>query len=186
MEENAVGTPLLNPEWGTGTVYTPTGNFSQIEIQYNKLTNELYYKKEEAVLIFIDTVNAFTVTYADKDVVKTEKYQAGYPNIADCNYQTFYQVLEEGPKFHLLNRKYSKRQESYHYSEGKTINYFSHEDLYVYDVTAKKIAKVKKSESALTEAFPDKAEQIKKISTQNKLKLKNQDDLAKLIKLLNA
>jgi hypothetical protein len=184
--EEAIGSPLLNPDWGSGIVSYRDGRmFKDVELQYNLMTNELYFKKAEEVFLFTDTVSFFQVTYAVKDNVKTEKFQAGYPAVDKLDNGQFYQVLSEGPKVHFLLHKYVKRIESYHYSEGKKINYFTYEDYYIYDAAEKIMKKVKKSEEAILEALPAYSELIKSTVKSKKLKLKNTEDFIQLVELLN-
>jgi hypothetical protein len=184
--EEAIGSPLLNPDWGSGIVSYRDGRmFKDIELQYNLMNNELYFKKAEEVFMFTDTVSAFQVTYSVKDDVKTEKFQAGYPAADKLDNGQFYQVLSEGPKVHFLLHKYVKRIESYHYSEGKKINYFPYEDYYIYDASARTMKKIKKSEDAVIEALPAYTELIKSTVKTQKLKLKNTEDIIRLVELLN-
>jgi hypothetical protein len=184
--EEATGSPLLNPDWGAGIVSYRDGRvFKDVEVQYNLMNNELYFRKAEEVFLFTDTVSSFQVTYSIKDEVKTEKFQAGYPVVDKLDNIQFYQVLSEGPKVHFLLHKYVKRVESYHYSEGKKINYFPYEDFYIYDDSAKTIKKIKRSEDALLEALPQYADLIKSTIKSRKLKLKNTEDIIQLVEVLN-
>ena len=184
--EEAIGSPFLNPDWGGGTVTYKDGRvFNNVEVQYNLMTNELYFKKAEEIFLFTDTVSSFQVTYSIKDEAKSEKFQAGYPAVEKLTVEQFYQVLAEGPKVHFLLHKYVKRIESYHYSEGKKINYFPYEDYYLYDVANGSMKKIKKGEDAVLEALPAYAEQIKSIIKSQKLRLKDTGDMTKLVESIN-
>ncbi len=184
--EEAIGSPFLNPDWGNATVSYKDGRvFKSVELQYNLMNNEVYFRIAEEVFLFTDTVTSFQLTYAVKDEAKTDKFQAGYPAIEKLDKGQFYQVLAEGPKVHFLVHKYAKRIESYHYSEGKKINYFSYEDYYLFDSVSAMIKKIKKSEDGILEALPAYADQIKSTVKSQKLRLKNNEDIIKLVEVLN-
>ena len=184
--ENAIGSPYLNPDWGKATVSYNDGRiFKDVELQYNLMNNELYFRKAEEIFLFTDTVKSFDLLYTVEESVKTEKFQAGYPPVDVQNEFSFYQVMAEGPKVHYLKHRYVKRNESYHYSEGKKINYFTYEDLYLFDVINKKIVKVKKGDTRVTEALPAYTEAMNSIIKSQGLKIKNQDDLIRLVNLVN-
>ncbi len=184
--EEAQGSPYLNPDWGKATVYYTNGKaFNEVEIQYNLLNNELYFRKAEEIFLFTDTVKSFDLMYTIGEKIKNERFQSGYPPIDNQKESHFYQVLATGPKLQLLKYRYVKRNESYHYSEGKKINYFEYEDLYLFDVQSSKIVRIKKGDSHIPELLPALEQQMNTIIKSQGLKLKNMDDLTRLVGLVN-
>ena len=78
--EEATGSPFLNPDWGTGVITYRDGRvFNNVEMQYNLMNNELYFKKADEIFLFTDTVSSFQVTYAVNDDVKVEKIPGWLP-----------------------------------------------------------------------------------------------------------
>src|SRR6478736_5573714 len=54
---NSSGSPMLNPEWGTGAVIFKNGKqVSNLPLQFNIKSNTLYFKKDTSTYAFADKV----------------------------------------------------------------------------------------------------------------------------------
>jgi hypothetical protein len=66
FRKNVTGPPLLNPEWGSGTIFFKNGKVTPLmEIQFNLQKNELYFRRDGKSFMFSDSVSGFRVIYAD-------------------------------------------------------------------------------------------------------------------------
>ena len=183
---NIEGSPLLNQEWGKGTVYFKDGAVTQnIELKFNLEKNELYFNRDGEMFIFNDPVTSFRMTYAVSGAKKEVHFRSGYPVNGRLLKETFYEVIEDGAKFQCLSYRFSYLADSYRYGGQSKKAFTETEELYIYDVAFGKMAKAKRSESAIVEALPDLKERISTIVKENRLKLKSNEDLKKLIIELN-
>ena len=183
---NIEGTPLLNQDWGKGTVYFKDGAVAQnIDLKFNLEKNELYFNRDGEMFVFNDPILSFRMTYSSSTGKKEVHFRSGYPANGRLLKETFYEVLEDGAKFQFVAYRFTYLADSYRYGGQSKKVFTENEELYIYDVAFGKISKIKKSESSLVEALPDLKEKITSIIRDQKLKLKSNDDIKKIIAELN-
>lgn len=183
---NIEGTPLLNQEWGKGTVYFKDGAVAQnIELKFNLEKNELYFNRDGEMFVFNDPVLSFRMTYSSSAGKKEVHFRSGYPVNGRLLKETFYEVLEDGAKFQLVAYRFSYLADSYRYGGQSKKVFTENEELYIYDVAFGKISKIKRSESSLVEALPDLKDKISTVIRDQKMKLKSNEDIKKIIAELN-
>ncbi len=183
---NIEGTPLLNQEWGKGTVYFKDGAVAQnIELKFNLEKNELYFNRDGEMFVFNDPILSFRMTYSSSAGKKEVHFRSGYPVNGRLLKETFYEVLEDGAKFQLVAYRFSYLADSYRYGGQSKKVFTENEELYIYDVAFGKISKIKRSESSLVEALPDLKDKISTVIRDQKMKLKSNEDIKKIIAELN-
>jgi hypothetical protein len=183
---NIEGTPLLNQEWGKGTVYFKDGSVAQnIELKFNLERNELYFNRDGELFLFNDPIMSFRMSYSSGSGKKEVHFRAGYPVNGRLLKETFYEVLEDGAKFHFVAYRFSYLADSYRYGGQSKKAFTENEELYIYDVAFGKMLKVKRSEASLVEALPDYKDKIVTAIRDNKLKMKTNEDVKKVITELN-
>jgi hypothetical protein len=112
-------------------------------------------------------------------------FRSGYPVNGRLLKETFYEVLEDGAKFHFVAYRFTYLADSYRYGGQSKKVFTENEELYIYDVAFGKMLKIKRSESSLVEVLPDYKDKITSVISYNKLKLKSNDDVKKIIAELN-
>lgn len=183
---NIEGSPLLNQDWGKGTVYFKDGAVAQnIDLKFNLEKNELYFNRDGEMFVFNDPILSFRMNYSSSSGKKEVHFRSGYPLNGRLLKETFYEVLEDGAKFHFIAYRFSYLADSYRYGGQSKKVFTENEELYIYDVAFGKISKIKRSESALVEVLPDLKEKITAIIRDQKLKLKSNEDIKKIIAELN-
>jgi len=183
---NIEGTPLLNQDWGKGTVYFKDGAVAQnIDLKFNLEKNELYFNRDGEMFVFNDPILSFRMTYSSSTGKKEVHFRSGYPVNGRLLKETFYEVLEDGAKFQFVAYRFTYLADSYRYGGQSKKVFTENEELYIYDVAFGKISKIKKSESSLAEALPDLKDKVSTIIRDQKLKLKSNDDIKKIIAELN-
>lgn len=183
---NIEGTPLLNQEWGKGTVYFKDGSVAQnIDLKFNLERNELYFNRDGELFLFNDPIMSFRMSYSSGSGKKEVHFRSGYPVNGRLLKETFYEVLEDGAKFHFVAYRFSYLADSYRYGGQSKKAFTENEELYIYDVAFGKMLKVKRSEASLVEALPDYKDKIVTAIRDNKLKMKTNEDVKKLITELN-
>lgn len=183
---NIEGTPLLNVDWGKGTVYFKDGAIAQnIDVKFNLEKNELYFNRDGEMFLFNDPIVSFRMNYSSLSGNKEVHFRSGYPANGRLSKETFYEVVEDGAKFQFLAYRFSYLADSYRYGGQSKKVFTENEELYIYDVAFGKMIKIKRSESSLIDAFPDVKEKITTIILTHKLKLKSNGDIVKIIVELN-
>ena len=183
---NIEGTPLLNQDWGKGTVYFKDGAVAQnIDLKFNLEKNELYFNRDGEMFVFNDPILSFRMTYSSSTGKKEVHFRSGYPVNGRLLKETFYEVLEDGAKFQFVAYRFTYLADSYRYGGQSKKLFTENEELYIYDVSFGKISKIKRSESSLAEALPDLKDKVSTIIRDQKLKLKSNDDNKKIIAELN-
>jgi hypothetical protein len=183
---NIEGSPLLNLDWGKGTVYFKDGTVSQnVDLKFNLEKNELYFNRDGEMFLFNDPVMSFRMSYSSSAGKKEVHFRSGYPLNGRLLKETFYQVLEDGAKFQLLAYRSSYLADSYQYGGQAKQAFKENEELYVFDVAFGKMIKIKRTEASLVEALPDLKDKITVVIQNNRLKLKTNEDFAKIFTELN-
>jgi hypothetical protein len=183
---NIDGSPLLNLDWGKGTVYFKDGSVAQnVELKFNLEKNELYFNRDGELFLFNDPVMSFRMTYSSSAGKKEVHFRSGYPLNGRLNKETFYEVLEDGAKFQFLVYRSTYLADSYQYGGQAKKAFKEIEELYVFDVAFGKMIKIKRTEASLVEALPDLKDKISSAIRNNRLKLKSNEDFAKIFTELN-
>lgn len=186
--EHIVGSPLLNPDWGSGVVSYKNGRVvSPIQIQFNLQKNELYFQRDGKKFMFTDTISEFRIIYAVNDSALSEKFRSGYPSSGKNKSTHFYQIVADGKNMQLISDRSRKLLDAYTYYGGENSAYREEEILYLFDVPNQKmieIKSIKNSKSIITSAFPDRKSDIDRICADQKLEMKKREDIITLIKEL--
>ena len=180
------GSPLLNPDWGSGTIFFKNGKVTTlIEIQFNLQKNELYFRREGKSFLFSDSVSGFRIIYALQDLVYNDIFRSGYPETGRNKMTYFYQLLVDGKEIQLLADRYKQLVDAYTYAGGEKSTYKEDEALYIFDVANRKMIEIKNlknAKSTLLSAFPDRKNAINQVCEQQKLGMKTREDLITLVK----
>jgi hypothetical protein len=185
-KKNVTGSPMLNPDWGSGTIFFKNGKVTTfMEIQLNLQKNELYFRREGKSFMFSDTVTGFRIIYALQDLVYNDIFRSGYPETGRNKATHFYQLLVEGNNIQLLADRSKQLVDAYTYSGGEKSTYREDEVLYVFDVAKQKMTEIKNMKNAksiISAAFPDRKNDINRICDQQKSGIKTREDLVVLVK----
>lgn len=184
-KKNVTGSPMLNPDWGSGTIFFKNGKVTpMMEIQLNLQKNELYFRRDGKSFMFSDTVSGFRLIYAVQDLVYNDIFRAGYPETGKNKTTHFYQLLVDGKHIQLLGDRSKQLVDAYTYAGGEKSTYRDDEVLYVFDVAKQKMIEIKNlknAKSTLLSAFPDRKKDINRVCEQQKLEMKTREDLIALV-----
>jgi len=184
---NVEGTPLLNTEWGSGTVYFKDGAIAkEIELKFNLEKNELYFNRDGSLFLFNDPIASFRMKYASVGKQFDVLFRSGYPAAGKLGPSTFFQVLQDGAKFQLLDYRYSYLGDSYRYGGTAKQAFIEGEELYIFDIAFSKMIKIKRGEQGLLESMPaELSSKIISIAKSQRSKLKSNQDLMMLVEEKN-
>jgi hypothetical protein len=186
--EHIGGSPMLNPDWGSGVVTYMNGRVvSPIQIQFNLQKNELYFLRDGKKFTFTDTVSEFRIIFVVNDSAYAEKFRSGYPSSGKNNSTHFYQVLVDSKSKQLISDRSKKLQDAYTYSGGEKSVYREEEVLYLFDVANRKMIEIKNlknTKGVLISSFPDRKAEIDRIYAEQKSGIKTREELMALVQTL--
>lgn len=178
------GFPYLSEGWINGWVRVNKNRiFKDVSLRFDAYNNKLYFKTDSTEFEFVLPVNEFCIPYKEDAPRDSSLFRNGYPAIDKNTEETFYEVLVDG-KFQLLNF-ISKVIESYSsYNTPATKRFVNVYQSYAM-LPNGSIVKLKYGADKILSAMPAYADAIKNIADKNKLKLKNEEQVVQLFKLLN-
>lgn len=162
-DRNAVtGSPMLNENWGTGTIKFHNGRTLQnASLRFNLFTNRLFYKVDELEFILVDPIDEFSFSYEENGKERSVLFRNGYPGTAPGGRELFYEVLSDGPRFQLLKRNYKTIQDFYDYSAAPAKTFRLASELFVFDAQLQTFTMIK-IKQPLHESAPVLAAEIEK------------------------
>lgn len=184
--EDIDGTPYFYDDWLKGTIKNSKGDeYKDIELKYDIVAGTLLFKgKNGQALEFINPVIEFSLLNLPDRKEEVLLFRNGYPEIGENDKNTFYQVLTEG-EITLLksNRKVVREEKAYNSATIKK-KIVPLEEYYFASST--KIGRVKLNEKAILNLLNDQSDNVKDFIDKNKLKLKDERSLIKLINYYNS
>lgn len=183
---NLTGSPLLNVEWGNGSVAFKNGKqVSNLPLQFNLQTNTLLFKKDSSSFVFADKIAAFKMDYNEAGDKREVLFKSGYPGAHNEPSDFLYEVINIGPNVHFIKRLSSSIDEQYVYGSAAKETYEVKQERYVYIVKRNALIKISDNEKSILKALPEYEEQIKKFEADNNSKLNNDKEIDLLMTSLN-
>ncbi len=177
------GTPFLSDNWTKAIVrLKANGNFSNMQVKYDLVEDQLLFRdaKSDQPMEFIDQVLEFKLVADDGS---STVYKKGFKASDGNTSNNFYQVLYDGGT-QLLKRKVKKVIEDRPYNSAVTVKTFNEVETY-YIAKANEPLKIKKDKKQILTALADHAAELEKYFQENKLNVKDDEDLIKLIAYYN-
>ena len=177
------GTPFLVDTWTKAIVRLKSnGNFSNISVKYDLVEDQLLFRdvKSDQPMEFIDQVLEFKLIADDES---WSIFKKGFKASDGNTSNNFYQVLYDGGT-QLLKRKVKKVIEDRPYNSAVTVKTFNEVETY-YIAKANEPLKIKKDKKQILTALADHAAELEKYIQENKLNVKEDQDLTKLIAYYN-
>ena len=128
--------------------------FKDVLLNLSLVSNELYFRKDNLQLVFMNPVEQFALPVNDNGKEKTFSYKSGYPVIDNQTDISFYRVLTGGPKFELLKYEYKTATQHYTYGGPVKNEYEIRYRLYIYDVVNNKILEINTNIKSLKKTLP--------------------------------
>ena len=181
------GSPYLFEEWSSGTFSDVDGkNRGNYQLRYNIYDDKLeVIKDRQAISLNHQLVKEFEVINQESE--DRFLFRSGYPANGIYDESDFYKVLNDDGDFHLL-KKYIctiTMVETKGYGEStSTQKFLQSSKYYVYSEEAG-FKKINKSRKSILEIFSDREQELKTFMKKNKINIKNDQDLARLIKFCN-
>lgn len=175
---NIKGSPYLQNDWATGSVKLRDGrSFDGMKLKYDQVEDELLFLGDaEKEMTFSVPVTEFTL--------QDKTFRRGYPVGDGAPANAFYEVLEEG-KMSLLKRTSKKVIEEPAYNAASSVKSIRTNENYYLTASNLQLTKIKKDKKAVLAALPDKKEELENYIKDQRLDLRQEQDLVKLISYYN-
>ena len=180
------GTPYLSSDWLTGGFILANGkSYTDINMKYDLVKDKMYVKgKNEELIALLEPVRDFTINFPVSGSVMERHFRTGYTNIPGTTNAYNFEVLAEG-KTQFLKRSSKVVQENKEYNSATSTKSFEVIIKY-YLYTDGKGIQVKKDKKALLAALGNKQTELEAYIKDQKLNLKTDVDVVKLIGYYNA
>lgn len=176
---NIKGTPLLFDNWNYGTVWLVTGEkYDSMQVKYDLYSDRLIVLINDTEYEFNTGVSSFRIT--DSVTRKVLLYRNGFDPISSFSRQSFYQVLYDG-KTKLLLKIRKKIVSDITSTPGVKARSFEDEKNYFFVTSKGELKKIKKKNIDILDMLDDKREQLKKMVSEQKLKLNKDEEIIQLL-----
>ncbi len=179
------GSPYFYNDWLKGDVTISNNSIHQnMDLRYNLVNDQLYFKSGNgSVLTFADPVKQFTIN-SPVESMQVLTFRNGYQNIPGTTSTSFLEVLTEG-KTQLLKKLSKKIQTENVYPNTSTNKFFTETKTYYIFKDGKGIL-IRPDKKSIIFALPNKQAELEAYIKQNRLNLKDDGDLKKLIIYYNS
>lgn len=177
------GTPLLTSNWLSGIVKFSNGTTYKTDfLKYDLEKDQLYFKdtKSDELLLFALPVSEFSLHIGKQTLL----FKSGYAIVDRNKPTTFYQVLVDGG-VQLVKHSTKQAFDERAYNSATTTRTYK-EDEYYYLVKNNVPVKIKKDKKQVIIALGNRAAELEAYCAEQKLNLKNEEDLVKLIVFYNS
>ena len=181
---NVAGNPFLFKDWNAGVVKFSSGRVvSQFKLKFDCVRNQLLLQFNGTSFAAESKIREFVMYPKGQKVADSMVFRRGFPAIGNGNAETFYQVLTEG-KVTLL-RRYAKNivEEKQHVASNITRHFEDEENYFI--LRDGILTQADKNNGGILVLLNDKAEDLKKYISDEKLKMRTPEDHAKLVKKYN-
>lgn len=173
------GTPLLFENWNYGTVWLLTGEkYDSMLLKYDLLGDQLFVLLNETEYEFNTGVTSFRIT--DSASRKVLIYRNGFAPALTFTDKSFYQVLYDG-KTKLLLKIRKKIVSEITSMPGVKVKSFEDEKNYFLVTATGEMKKIRKKNSDILDMLDANKEQLKKMMSEQKLKLNKDEEIIQLL-----
>jgi len=182
------GSAYLYPEWSAGTLTDKNGKaYANLQLKYDTYSDRIELNQDGQVLeinsVAYPQFTLSVVQPGSNSVVK-HSFSTGY-NVPGFSVNSYFDVLKEGGITVLKKFKTSFVEENVSsYGTAEQKKSFQTKALYFIVNEKKNVKETKLNRRSVLEVFPEKAQQIEDFLKKEKLKLKTENDLVKVIDFL--
>ena len=180
------GTPYFNETYKFSNIFLKSGRtFLNVKARIDLVIQGIFFISSNGIEINIDPGIAKEISYADTTIDGTifYKFKTGYPPVDKQNSNNFYLVMAEGRCSFLKSiiKKVAERKDVVFGDRDQDFD--TYESYYLFNKGEMK--KLKRDKDFILAELSDKQEQVNQFLQSNKINLKNNEQLAKLINYYN-
>jgi hypothetical protein len=177
------GTPLLTTTWLKGLVKFTNGTTYKADfLKYDLEKDQVYFKdaKSDELLQFALPVSEFSLVIGQENLV----FKSGYLAVDRNKPSSFYQVLVDGG-VQLLKHRIKQPFDERAFNSATTTRTYK-EDEYFYLAKKNTPVKIRKDKKQILTVLGNYTAELEAYIAEEKLNLKNEEDLVKLIVFYNS
>ncbi len=181
------GSAYLFSDYKNATIILSDGRkYNNIRAKLNLVEHEVVFKSTSGEEGFIGKgmVSVIVIDDSTKQGIKNYTFQSGFPKVDNQSNIHFYQVYNNGKA--VLLKSINKNIEDHlnELSGEKYKEFIVRENWYVY--IGGEMKRIKKEKDFFVNIFSDQAASINQYFIENKINLKNEDQIIKLIAFYNS
>jgi hypothetical protein len=172
------GSPFLSDDWSVGAVkLTSNKEYDGMKLMYDQVDDRLIFKNHAGqAQLFAEPVREFTLS--------GRVFRKGFKPVDGASPMAFYEVLADG-KTQLLKRTTKKIFEEVPYGSSTKVKKIQSNETYYLSKSEHTLLKIRKDKKALLSELSDKKPDLEKYIKTNRLDLKQDEDMAKLVAYYN-
>jgi hypothetical protein len=180
------GFPFYLNEWAVGNlILASKKKYAGVFVKLNLQTDKVHYQYQETMAERVAGDGIVReVELKDPGRLDTVRFRCYFPPIDKYDLKTFYQVLADGKVILLKQIKKIFIEEKAFNSATITRRFDTQNSYYVFK--DEKMDRLKRSKSGLLDILSDQKELVEKFISNNKLTVKSDDDLAKIVAYYNS
>ena len=176
------GSPFLFDKWIKGAATISKGTYNELELKLDSYSNTLLFKKEDDSYEFQDDVASFVLKPIASDSASYMYFKKGYSG-PGLNPKQYVQVLVDG-KVNLCKSVAKSLAEVSQINKGIVQSFTKTDRYYIIKNNTARLIKLNKNE--VLNVLSEKQEQIDAFIRAEKLSLKRESDLIKVIHYYNS
>jgi hypothetical protein len=172
------GSPFLNETFVEGEIYTFKNKFIGIPLRYNIFYDNMEFKQNNAVLTLVAEPIIKKVIFGGNTFIVEPMGKGKFGFLA---------LLDSG-KVVLMSKKVvmlREKKKGTGFEEASPAKFIRGQDLYFYKIGERGITKVSSLKS-LIESLPDRQDDVNQFVKKEKISVKKEEDLVKVIKYYNS
>lgn len=178
------GSAFFTDEMNKGyIVFFNDKKVTEVPLKYNDLNEELYFDDNGKEMILQTSFKEFGFTVVHENDTREFVFRNGFPPLENNTLQSFYQVLT-GKNLILLKKTVKKVHEAKELNGMEFLRIRGTDTYYAYDVSAKKMYKLKLGLDGLTESLPNHKLQLETLAKSQKLRCRNEKEIMLLFSQL--
>jgi hypothetical protein len=180
---NVSGSPYLSENWLKANIKMANGKlFNNVDVKYDQVADQLIYKGVDGqAMNFIDKITEYHILGDDGN---SNIYRNGFSPAKGLTSDNYAQVLVDG-KNKLLKRTTKRVQESREYNSATVDRSILSTTLYYLVNEKGELINISKDKKSILKAFSVKSIELEQYITANRLNVKDDLDMVKLITYYN-
>ena len=185
-EVSVEGSPFYSSDWSRGSITLASGKkFVNVMVRLNLHSDRVHYLIEDTNTERVASISTITeVEFTDSETNRLVRFRCGYPVAGKNDLKTFYKVLADGKATLLKQDKRILIEEKPFNSATITRRFDIDRDYFV--LINNSMVPLKRTKAGLAEIFSDRQAEIEKYISENKIRLKEDEDLAKVVNYYNS
>lgn len=181
------GSPYLIDTWEKAVVQLDNGQTYNVDVKYDLVADELTFRSNKGdSLTFVKPVKEFKLAYINNNKNETHIFRSGFPSTgAKTTEKSFYEVLYDGGTKLLKKQAKSIWTESTSYGTATQTKNITPRTTY-FVAKEGKMLPLKLDRKSVISALADKSSQVEQYIKENKLEVKNDEDLIKVFAYYNS